>query len=272
MARAPNPKALKAKRLYQKNMALVDIAKKLDVPASTVRRWKSDYDWEGKKKQSERSDKSKPNARKRGGQFGNKNAKGPNKEKGVKGGPPQNQKAVIHGAYASVFWDVLSDEEKQMIEDIPIDEDEMLIEEIQLCTVRERRLMQRINDLREKKGGQMIYGVTKFESRKEFKDKEEEDLYNHIRKKKIEEETISYIGRDYTLTTNTGTVEGYLQKLEEQLTKVQQAKTKAIDSLAKLRMERMKLDKEEENAAVVDAWISAVLDKDIEGADEDEQQ
>lgn len=52
MARAPNEKLNKALSLYQKGYKLVDIAKELDIPDGTVRRWKKTYNWD-----SERSDK-----------------------------------------------------------------------------------------------------------------------------------------------------------------------------------------------------------------------
>lgn len=66
MARAPNEKAIKAFELYKQGMRLVDIANQLNVPAGTVRRWKSTLKWnnersdnknERSKKKSERSDK-----------------------------------------------------------------------------------------------------------------------------------------------------------------------------------------------------------------------
>lgn len=56
MARSPNEKAEEAKKLYKKGLKLVDIADKLEVPAGTVRRWKSTYKWDGEQ-ESERSDK-----------------------------------------------------------------------------------------------------------------------------------------------------------------------------------------------------------------------
>lgn len=40
MARARSPNSIEAEEMYKNGMKLVDIAKKLDVPASTVRRWK----------------------------------------------------------------------------------------------------------------------------------------------------------------------------------------------------------------------------------------
>lgn len=56
MARSPNQKAEKARELYKDGMKLVEIASQLDVPAGTVRRWKSTYHWDGEQ-QSERSEK-----------------------------------------------------------------------------------------------------------------------------------------------------------------------------------------------------------------------
>lgn len=56
LARSPNEKAEKAHKLYEGGMKLVEIASQLDIPAGTVRRWKSTYHWDGEH-QSERSEK-----------------------------------------------------------------------------------------------------------------------------------------------------------------------------------------------------------------------
>lgn len=53
MARAPNEKVNKAYELYKQGNKLVDIASQLDIPSSTVRRWKKTYSWD-----NERSDKN----------------------------------------------------------------------------------------------------------------------------------------------------------------------------------------------------------------------
>lgn len=63
MARSPNKRAEKAHELYKAGMKMVDIAAELEVPAGTVRRWKSTYQWDSEQK-SERSDKKKANVRK----------------------------------------------------------------------------------------------------------------------------------------------------------------------------------------------------------------
>lgn len=55
MARVPNEKAAKAEAMYHDGMKLVDIARKLDVPPGTVRRWKSTYHWDGISKKNKTS-------------------------------------------------------------------------------------------------------------------------------------------------------------------------------------------------------------------------
>lgn len=62
LARGPNEKAEKARKLYESGMKLVEIASQLNVPDGTVRRWKSTYGWDGEH-ESERSD-TKANVRK----------------------------------------------------------------------------------------------------------------------------------------------------------------------------------------------------------------
>ena len=133
----PNEKAAKAEAMYHDGMKLVDIARKLDVPPGTVRRWKSTYHWDGnpKKKQNERSDNKserseKTETRHRGGQIGNNNA-------------------LKNATYASEYWKNISDEERAMMADMPTDEEFMLIETLKLATLRERRymaLLARYND------------------------------------------------------------------------------------------------------------------------------
>lgn len=58
-----NEKIDQAKKLYESGKRLVDIAKELEVPDGTVRRWKSIYKWDNEK--SERSVQKKANVRKK---------------------------------------------------------------------------------------------------------------------------------------------------------------------------------------------------------------
>lgn len=143
MARARSPNSMEAEKMYRSGMKLVEIAKKMGVPEGTVRRWKSTQKWDDKEKnKSERSEKKegkkKANVRKPGPPKGNKNAEG-------SGAPERNKNALKHGGYSAVYWDVLSDEEQEMIEGTPNNEEALLMEQIQLFAVRERRLMKAIN-------------------------------------------------------------------------------------------------------------------------------
>jgi phage terminase small subunit len=67
LPRAKNAKAETALNLYRQGVALIDIARQLDVPEGTVRRWKSSYGWTKDKanvrNDSERSEKIKANVR-----------------------------------------------------------------------------------------------------------------------------------------------------------------------------------------------------------------
>lgn len=61
MARAPNPKVKEAKKLYKKGYKLIEIANELSIPSGTIRRWKHQYNWDGKcsESKSERSNSKK---------------------------------------------------------------------------------------------------------------------------------------------------------------------------------------------------------------------
>lgn len=110
MPKARNEKALEAEELYRKGWKLVDIAEKLGIPSGTIRRWKSNYSWDS---QSERSQKTKANARKkRGGQPDNKNATGP---------PKGNTNALKHGLFAKYLPQEVLGIVKELEEKTPID-------------------------------------------------------------------------------------------------------------------------------------------------------
>ena len=94
MARAPNPRIEQAKAMYLEGQSLIEIARRLDLPEGTVRRWKCTHKWD-----SERSDKnSERSHRKRGAQPGNHNSAG---------GPMGNKKAVKTGEFETLLFDCL---------------------------------------------------------------------------------------------------------------------------------------------------------------------
>ncbi|MFR0781931.1 MAG: terminase gpP N-terminus-related DNA-binding protein [Coprococcus sp.] len=58
MPRAPSEKVTQAEKLFNDGMAMVEIAKKLEVSDGTVRSWKNRYGWgKASKKQVQRCEK-----------------------------------------------------------------------------------------------------------------------------------------------------------------------------------------------------------------------
>lgn len=110
MPRAKNAKADEALALYRQGLKLVDIAKQLELPEGTVRRWKCTYSWDGEK--SERSKKKKANARKRGGQPGNRNATG---------APAANKRAEKYGFFSKYLPDETLEICKEIDQADPLD-------------------------------------------------------------------------------------------------------------------------------------------------------
>lgn len=53
MARNRSPDSIKAEKLYKNGLSLVEIARKLNKPEGTVRRWKSTQGWDNKSERSE---------------------------------------------------------------------------------------------------------------------------------------------------------------------------------------------------------------------------
>lgn len=123
MPKAKSAKADEALALYRQGLQLAEIARRLELPPGTVRRWKCTYKWD-----SERSEKA--NARKRGGQPGNHNATG----------PPGNTHAVKHGLFRK--W--LPSEAMEIIEAMPTSPLDVLWEQIELAyaaIIRAQRIM-----------------------------------------------------------------------------------------------------------------------------------
>ena len=173
--------------------------------------WHISIQTNGERPQDERG---KP-AVKRGVPVGNRNAKG-------HGAPLGNQNNFKHGAYAEVYWDSLSEEECRMVEAMTFDEEQMLEEQIALLTVRERRLLKRIDEVSQK--GLALNSITKRKY-----DSTGNPLYDS---KHSQTET----------TTKTVSTFEVLQKLEGELTRVQTRKMHCIEALRKIRTQKESAD------------------------------
>lgn len=252
--------------LWKKGVKYQEIAEKCGVSLSTVKSWASRH-W---KKQSEKDTatnkkkKLQPTTkkvatekkdaastkRKKGPPEGNQNAKG----NSGGGAPKRNQNNLKHGAYAKIYWDTLDETEQELLQDIPEDEEYQYEQQLALYTIRERRIMNRIKDMQEageKSKGLFLKSITK---EKTFE-------YSGKVNSGMNEKTIANITD--TTQTETESIMNMIMILEEELTKVQKAKTKCIDSLAKIRLEKKKLNKANAGNSAVDDWIAAILGEDV---------
>lgn len=266
MPRAPSEKMIEAEKLFYDGMAMVEIAKKFGVSPGTVRSWKNRYGWGGKSKKNKRNVAKKESRetatlqkKKRGGQPGNQNSKGASKGKGnPKPIPPPNR--TKHGGYVPVFMDALDEDEQELVATIPEDTEMQLMEQIQLFSIRERRILKAINKYREQKGDVAVADVTRFENKRIFKDKEEEAEYNRRQKEKVENEEI-LPGKSYSIQTHTSNKDMVIARLEQELSTVQSKKTKAIEALSKTRLESEKLRGKNAGNDIVMAWGEKLLEQ-----------
>lgn len=63
VAQVMNQKAIEAERLFRTGMSMAEIAKRLEVPAGTVRRWKSVYKWTGERSANVHKEKTNTNSK-----------------------------------------------------------------------------------------------------------------------------------------------------------------------------------------------------------------
>lgn len=224
MARAPDPRIEQAKAMCLKGMKLVEIASQLNLPEGTVRSWKNRYKWDCNVAKEKRNVAK----RKKGGQPGNQNATG----------PPENKNAVKTGEFETLFFDCLEPDEQKLIQAVQPDKEQLLLQEIQLLTVRERRMLKRIEALKlleqtpdpEEQDGEFGktpsgMSVTKYKSGMEK-------------------------GKPTILKEYEGIL-GQIQSIEDALTRVQARRQRAIEALHKfgyddahLELETMKFELE----------------------------
>ena len=251
MPRARDPNRNKAFQIYMDaggKIDLVEIASQLNISAGTVRGWKSKDRWEEQLNGTLQTKVTERSKRSKGGQPGNQNAKG---SKGGSGAAPQrNKNAEKHGAYSKVYWDTLDEDELDLIGSMDSAEEQQLIMQLQMFSVRERRLMRSIKKYRELEAenhGLAVKAVSKTKKVEDLTDLDGESIGAGKYKKVTE-----------TSVTGTEPVMNSIMTLESELTKVQRAKTKAIEALAKLHLEKQKLEGDTSTNDIVKSWVEKV--------------
>lgn len=251
MPRARDPNRKEAFQIYMDaggKIDLVEIASQLNISAGTVRGWKSKDKWEEQLNGTLRTKNTERSKRSKGGQPGNRNAKG---SKGGSGAAPlRNKNAETHGAYSRVYWDTLDEDELDLIDNMDKAEEQQLIMQLQMFSVRERRLMRSIKKYRELEAenhGLSVKAVSKTKKVEDLTDSDGESVGSGKYKKVTE-----------TSVTNTEPIMNSIVTLEAELTKVQRAKTKAIDALARLHLEKQKLEGDTSTNDIVKLWAEKV--------------
>ena len=285
MPRARSPDSIKAEQMYHDGKLLKEIAEELGVPAGTVRRWKSTQKWDADK--DERSPKKKPakkasrktNARKkkRGAPKGNKNAVG------NKSSAPRNQKAVKHGAYRAVFFNFLGDEDKELLENMSdFDTEDRLIMEIQVLTIRERRVMAAIEE--KKKDPLYISSINQIRKERVFAKGEEgeKEKQEYKRVKEIAVAAgVAFPGEAGEKDTRTEATIDLIARLDRELTSIQKQISADLKQLEDLRMAReaashrekkrqLELELLDARIEQVDAQTNKLLGTDLEIEDTSE--
>lgn len=151
----------------------------------------------------------------------NKNAKN------NKGGQPPigNKNAVTTGEYESIFQNVLTDEEKSIFKKIKVENTDSLllneyIEEYKLLTIRELRMMRRIMTLEQSERDMTI---------------------GSIKKKNNSQGNIE-------TTTEAEATLDKIQRIEDGLTRVTEAKRKSRENMIKLGFSKRELELKEKQA------------------------
>ncbi|EGP5661420.1 small subunit of terminase [Enterococcus faecium] len=145
MARQRDPRRDEAKKIWLESNGekqLKEIASELNVSDSQIRKWKSQDKWSAELKSNVTNGKSDV-TNQGGAPIGNQNAKG-NKGNSRASPPMGNKNALKTGEYETIFFETLSDEEKDIYSSLNDDPSFVLSEEIRLLKIRQFRMMKRI--------------------------------------------------------------------------------------------------------------------------------
>lgn len=172
-------------------------------------------------------------------QIGNTNAVG---NSGGPGAEPGNKRALTTGEYEDIFSTVFSEQEVKIYKDYEIENKEKLLkEEYKILTIREMRMLNRIKILQDKDKDLTIGSIRKRETKK---------------RATVETETIT----EAECTINI------IQKIEEGLTRVQDAKRKCIETLHKMNIDDKRLEIDLSNMDGEEIEDTSETDADIYGS------
>ena len=236
VARKKDENREKAKQLFLDSEGLMsnpEIAEALGVDSAKVRKWKCIDKWK---------DALENKPKKKGGQKGNQNAKG-------HGAPPRNKNAETHGAYSTVYFEELTEEEKTLIESVTLDTEDNMLRELQTLIAKENDLKKRINSLNNDDTGQ-LYTDKVVEMRTPKKaDNEDGDPYEEYAGGEGEGKKPAL---DVAMeTTIKSSAFERAMKLEAELNKIHGRIIKLLDSIKSYELEQRRISLEEKRYALM---------------------
>lgn len=225
MSRERSPQRKKALKLWLdsgRTLKPAAIARALDISNNLVRKWKSVDKWE----------EIPLGPRKLGAPIGNKNAKG---NKGGRGAPKQNDFALKHGDYATIWEDSLEEIERMMLFEVDTDPIGQINNEIRLLEIRERRMLQLRNKILEGWDSESVQITSEVIRHRKRGEVPEFDVEGNLKMVPVIEPVMMEVERK---TKKPFTLERILS-IEDALTRVQDKKAKLIDLKYKLGMREL---------------------------------
>ncbi|MBE6722261.1 MAG: hypothetical protein E7572_07220 [Ruminococcaceae bacterium] len=243
-----SPEYEEAYKDWRAGLKYKEIAEKYGVSLSAVKSWAT-RDW---KLRGSKPKKKKVATGKHGEVATEKSRVATGKVRrrsrvGEAGAPFGSQNHLKHGLYSKLYQDVLSEEEKAMIQDMDFSNEEAQLEEqIAMLAIREYRLMKDLERMRatgnpdSNKPGMIVDSVIRNEYKREPWSKANPAIEPSEKEKKN--------GHSYHLTTSAVNSSEIIVKFEAELTRVQKQKAKCIEQLAKIRDDKARCAREEEEA------------------------
>ncbi len=232
MARKRDPRRDEAKKIWLESNGekqLKDIAAELNVSDSQIRKWKSIDKWSAELKGNVTN--AKGNVTNQGGApFGNQNAKG-NKGNSRASPPKRNKNALKTGEYETIFYETLSDEEKNIYSNLNNDPSFILSEEIRLLKIRQLRMMKRI---KQAETGLNDEEIERLQQLRKIKKPIEKDG----RKLEIKRDVM----QDVQVSRKTHRKIDDILSIEDSLTRISNQLAKAIKQMNELYMNEYRTD------------------------------
>ncbi|EGP4716571.1 small subunit of terminase [Enterococcus faecium] len=230
MARKRDPRRDEAFELFKKFNGTItnrEISEKLSVPEKTISAWKSRDKWNEvlRKDECSTSNNECSTTNKGGAPIGNQNAIG-NKGNSRASPPKRNKNALKTGEYETIFFDTLSDDEKDIYSSLDDDPSFVLSEEIRLLKIRQLRMMKRI---KEAESGLNDEEVDRLQQMRKIKTPIEKDG----KKLEIKREVM----QDVQVSRKTYRKIDDILSIEDALTRISNQLTKAIKQLNALATE-----------------------------------